>query len=178
MFKFSIPKTAKPATEGLFQGDNHNDKDPVFQEVVAAFKDKLGIDLTHMCFVESKVPRNHDGDAKTNQADIIKYTGSWTKHNAIYINPQMEDAIKFYGLEGKATPEQFKKQAIAHELAHEIYEYPLDDCLVASMLKKAEDMRFDTAYLHHIDDDDPKEELFCEYMAYRLTGIWFKVPYV
>lgn len=178
MLKFNVEGQPKvqPSTETLFQGDVDASADQMFQEVVASFKQKfICFDLSHMKCFFSATPRNHDGDAKTNQAEIIKYTGSWTKQDAIYINPDMTQAMKFYGIEGKVTADELKKQAMAHELAHEIWEYQMDSSCKEKILKKAKDLVFDTPYLHHIDDDDPDEELFCEYMAYRITGVWVKI---
>lgn len=148
----------------------------IFQEVLKSFKDKFPMwDLSHMHLIVSPIPRNHDGDAKTNKADIIKYTGSWTKNDVIVINSDMTNAIKFYDVADRATAEILYKQAIGHELAHEIWKYQIDDECKKRFLQKAKDLTFDTPYLHHIDDDDPDEELFCEYLAYRVTGIWIRI---
>jgi len=170
----SKPEHISAGVEGL-EGEKFADDCEVFKEVVASFKAKFPMcDLSHMHLIVSPVPRNHDGDAKTNQADIVKYTGSWTKLDTIVINPDMKKAMEFYGVTDRTTEEDMYKQAIAHELAHELYEYGMNSDCIDRIIKKAEDLKFDTPYLHHIDDDDPKEELFCEYMAYRVTGIWIK----
>lgn len=176
--KFSLTeskKVVKPSMERLFEGDKQDDANEMFKEVVKAFKYKfICWDLSHMHFVWSATPRTHDGDAKTDQKEVVKYTGSWTKWDTIYVQPNMEQALKFYGLEGKVSVEDLQKQAIAHELAHEIWKYQIDSSCKDKFLKKADDLTFDTPYLHHIDDDDKAEEIFCEYLAYRVTGIWIK----
>jgi len=176
-FKMSTAKDIKPSLESIEAEQVDADKiGAMFQEVVKAFKDKFCcFDLSHMRCFTSPIPINHDGDPKTNEADKIKYTGSWTKLDKIYVNPDMTKAMEFYGITGQVSQEDLQKQAIAHELAHELYEYQMGDDCIEKILKKAEDLKFDTPYLHHIDDDDPKEELFCEYMAYRVTGIWVKI---
>lgn len=157
-------------------GDVQASEDQMFKEVIASYKEKFPMcDLSHMKMLVSATPRNHDGDAKTEQSEIIKYTGSWTKLDTIVINPDMKKAIEFYKVEGKTTEEQMKRQAIAHELAHELWYYGMDERYRYRILRKAQDLKFDTPYLHHIGDDEPDQELFCEYMAYRVTGIWIKV---
>ena len=169
----TTPVTA--STEGL-KGETYADDCDVFKEVVASFKSKFPMwDLSHMHLVVSGTPRNHDGDPKTDQADIVKYTGSWTKLDTIVINNDMTKAIEFYDIADRATKEMLYKQAIGHELAHEIWKYQMNEDCKKRFLQKAKDLTFDTPYLHHIDDDDPDEELFCEYMAYRVTGIWIKI---
>lgn len=163
-----------PSLESL-NGDVNSSSNQMFTDIVRSFKEKFPMwDLSHMKCVMSSQPRNHDGDVKTNQADVIKYTGSWTKLDTIVINSDMKSAIEFYGIADRANQEILQKQAIGHELAHEIWKYQIDGDCRDRILQKAKDLTFDTPYLHHIDDDDPDEELFCEYMSYRVTGIWIK----
>ena len=172
--KLAISRISR-ATENL-ENETFDDDCEVFKGIVRSFKEKFPMwDLSHMHLIVSPTPRNHDGDAKTNEADIIKYTGSWTKHDTIVINSDMSKALEFYGIKDRATAEMLYKQAIGHELAHEIWEYQIDGKCKERILQKARDLTFDTPYLHHIDDDDPDEELFCEYMSYRVTGIWIRI---
>lgn len=178
--KLSMPASKiSPSTEGLhtgLSGETYADDCEIFKEVVASFKAKFPMwDLSHMHLIVSPTPRNHDGDPKTNEADKVKYTGSWTKLDTIVINSDMSKAIKFYGIADQADDKVLYKQAIAHELAHEIWKYQATHEFKRMFIQKAQDLTFDTPYLHHIDDDDPTEELFCEYMAYRVTGIWIKI---
>lgn len=156
-------------------GDKESSDNELFKSIIASYKEKFPMcDLSHMKMIMSPTPRNHDGDAKTNRAEIVKYTGSWTKLDTIVINTDMTKAIEFYGVGDRADNDTMTRQAIGHELAHELWHYGMSDECKERILKKAEDLKFDTPYLHHIDDDDPKEELFCEYMSYRVTGIWIK----
>lgn len=168
-------KKLTAAAESL-EGDKYANDCPVFKEVVASFKAKFPFwDLSHMKLVISASPRNHDGDVVTDEDKIKKYTGSWTKLDTIYISPDMKRAMEFYGTTDRTTEEDMYKQAIAHELCHEIWKYQLCGDCKDGFLQKAKDLKFDTPYLHHIDDDDPDEELFCEYLAYRVTDVWIKV---
>lgn len=161
--------------EALEGDTSASSDDQMFADIVKSYKEKFPLwDLSHMKMIKSSDPRNHDGDVKTDELERKKFTGSWTKLDTIVINSNMDTALEFYGIKDRVSAEDLTRQAIAHELAHEIWKYQGAEFTGHGFLRKAKDICFDTPYLHHIGDDNPDEELFCEYIAYRVTGVWVK----
>ena len=141
---------------------------PAMDYVLKKYKELYGIDLSDMNLVYSDVPRYSNGKPATDLIDKNKYAGSWGLGKKIYLNPDMSQVIKNYGLD--VDEDTFTKRILAHELAHEIEHRGYKD-LMNKILKQVEKDKFTTPYLDEYDKPDKKynSEAFAEYLASKLV---------
>lgn len=144
----------------------------IFQDVVKKYK-KFGFDLSNVKLQFSMIPITTDGTIST-KISIHEYGGCWTKQSIIFINPVIEEVIKYYNKDKQLTQKDILinvEQIIAHELAHEVYNKCTDD-YKTQIINEAIKMNFNTVYLKHrkLSQQKYKEELFCEYLSYSILG--------
>lgn len=141
---------------------------PAMDYVLKKYKELYGIDLSDMNLEYSDIPRYPNGKSAEDIIDKNKYAGSWGLGKKIYINPNMSEVIKNYGLD--IDEDTFTKHMIAHELAHEV-EHRGNKDLMNKILKQVEKEKFTTPYLDEYDKSDRKynSEAFAEYIASKLV---------
>jgi len=137
-----------------------------FANMVRAYKDRYGIDLSHMRLAMSKHPRYSNGKRSYELADD-ETGGSWGKDNVVYLNPNARAVIRRWGLDVK--PGEFRRRIIAHELGHEVYRKGLARDLVRQMLAQARKDKFNTVYLDTVPARKKREETFAEYVSAQLN---------
>lgn len=148
---------------------------PDFDKVVRAYRDRYGIDLSHMRMKWSKHPVYIDGRRSYDFPDD-EHGGSWCTDGAIRINPKMGPVLKRFGIEGM-TQAEFRRRLIAHELAHEVWHNQARKekvkRLIRDSLAKAREENFTTPYLDTYSPDTPRKkfdsELFAEWMSHQLN---------
>lgn len=157
--RWSIPVPVTPVTK------KRND---ALKDVVKKYKEKYGIDLSDMKLENSDIPRYPNGRSAADAIDKGKYAGSWGLGKKIYLNPDMSEVIKNYGLD--TDEDTFTKRIIVHELAHEV-EHRGNKELVDEVLKQVEREKFTTPYLSEYDKKDKKynSEAFAEYIASKMV---------
>ena len=134
-------------------------------DIVNAYKDQYGFDLSHMKGKHSKKPRYNNGKI-AKDIPVESYGGSWAKNNTIYLNPDMDAVAKYYGID---NTDDLRKTIVAHELAHEIYNKQATKEYIKSIVDEAKKKKFTTAYLKTVPDRKIDEETFCEYLANGLS---------
>lgn len=139
---------------------------PDFDRIVQAYKDRYGVDLSHMRMKWSKHPVYNDGRRSYDFADD-ETGGSWVDDGTIRINPNMGAVKRRWGLGG--TTAELRRTIMAHELAHEVYRKGKARVLVKKMLANAKKENFSTPYLETVPDRKKDEETFAEYMAAQLN---------
>lgn len=140
----------------------------IINKVLQSYKDKYGLDLNYMKFIEDPTPRFNNGKKVPETLGIVP-GGSWTKHKKIYLAPDMEPARKAYGV--TEDKNRFIARIIAHELGHEVYNNaPGKDKLREMIASKIAEYNFNTAYLDSVKSDKLKEEAFAEYLANSLVN--------
>ena len=147
---------------------------PDIDAVLKAYKDRFGVDLSHVKFKWSRHPRYYDSGEVSREIPDDETGGSHGKGGIVWINPNLRPVMNKFNVPGKVK--DFRRLMLAHELAHEI-----DDAgskahnpeLVKRLLAEAKKNNFRTAYT---DTYDPKKmprkfdkELFAEYVANLLT---------
>lgn len=143
-----------------------------FAEVVKAYKDRYGMDLSHMRMQLTTHPRYTNGKWNRNMPDDVS-GGSWGKNSVVYINRNPGSVVRRWGLD--MSPADFRRLIIAHELAHELFNKPTDASrrLIRRMLRRAKREKFTTVYLDSYGPDTEKRRLrnetFAEYMAAQLS---------
>lgn len=148
---------------------------PDFDAIVKAYKDRYGIDLSHMKMKWSKHPVYNNGKRSYELTDD-ETGGSWVNDGTVRINPNMSPVMKRFGIEGM-TQAEFRRRLIAHELAHEVWHNQSRKAkvrrLISDSLAKARKKNFTTPYLDTYPEDTPKRkfdsELFAEYMSDQLN---------
>lgn len=134
-------------------------------DIVNAYKEQYGFDLSHMKGKHSKKPRYNNGKV-AKDIPVESYGGSWAKNNTIYLNPDMDAVAKYYGLD---NTDDLRKTIVAHELAHEIYNKQATKEYIKKIVNEAKKKKFTTAYLKTVPDHKIDEETFCEYLANGLS---------
>ena len=134
-------------------------------DIVNAYKEQYGFDLSHMKGKHSKKPRYNNGKI-AKDIPVESYGGSWAKNNTIYLNPDMDAVAKYYGLD---NTDDLRKTIVAHELAHEIYNKQATKEYIKKIVDEAKKKKFTTAYLKTVPDHKIDEETFCEYLANGLN---------
>ena len=140
---------------------------PDFDKVVKAYRDRYGIDLSHMRMRWSKHPVYIDGRRSYDFGDD-ETGGSWRNDSSIAINPDMKSVMERFGITGQ-TQAEFRRRIIAHELAHEVWHKKKAKELIRVMLEKAKEDNFTTPYLQTVPDRKMDEETFAEYMSDQLN---------
>ena len=92
---------------------------PDFDKIVQAYRDRYGVDLSHMRMKWSKHPVYNDG-RRSYELDDDEAGGSWVRDGTVRINPKMGPVMKRFGIDGM-TQAEFRRRLIAHELAHEVW---------------------------------------------------------
>lgn len=134
-------------------------------DIVNAYKEQYGFDLSHMKGKHSKKPRYNNGKI-AKDIPVESYGGSWAKNNTIYLNPDMDVVAKYYGLD---NTDDLRKTIVAHELAHEIYNKQATKEYIKKIVDEAKKKKFTTAYLKTVPEHKIDEETFCEYLANGLN---------
>ena len=148
---------------------------PDFDDIVRLYKERYGIDLSHMGMKWSRHPVYNDG-RRSYELDDDEAGGSWVDDGTVRINPKMGPVMKRFGIDGM-TQREFRRRLIAHELAHEVWFKQNRKKRVKKLLKevlmKARKEKFTTAYLDTYPADTPKgkfdSELFAEYISDQLN---------
>lgn len=146
-----------------------------FSRIVDAYRDKYGLDLSHMRMRWSKHPVYTNGERSYDLADD-ETGGSWVDDGTIRINPDMRSVMNRFGIYDQKVKD-FRDRIIAHELAHEVWFKQARKAkvkrLIKDVLAKARAENFTTPYLDTYPADTPKKkfdsELFAEYMADQLN---------
>ena len=149
-------------------------KSPDFDYIVRAYKDRYGIDLSHMKMKWSKHPVYNNGK-RSYELDDDETGGSWCRDGAVRINPNMRPVMNRFGISGKVK--DFRRKLIAHELAHEVWHNQADQDrikkLIRDSLRQARKEKFTTPYLDTYSPDTPRKkfdsELFAEWMSHQLN---------
>ncbi len=140
---------------------------PDFDKVVKAYRDRYGIDLSHMRMRWSKHPVYTNG-SRSHDFEDDETGGSWRNDSSIAINPDMKSVMERFGITGQ-TQAEFRRRIIAHELAHEVWRKKKAKELIRVMLEKAKEDNFTTPYLQTVPDRKMDEETFAEYMSDQLN---------
>jgi RimJ/RimL family protein N-acetyltransferase len=140
---------------------------PDFDKVVKAYRDRYGIDLSHMRMRWSKHPVYTNG-SRSHDFEDDETGGSWRNDSSIAINPDMKSVMERFGITDQ-TQAEFRRRIIAHELAHEVYRKKKAKELIRIMLEKAKEENFTTPYLQTVPDRKMDEETFAEYMSDQLN---------
>lgn len=142
-----------------------------FDDIVRLYRDRYGIDLSHMGMKWSKHPVYNDG-RRSYDFDDDETGGSWVDDGTVRINPKMGPVMKRFGVEGM-TQAEFRRRLIAHELAHEVWFKQNRKVkvkkLIQDVLAKAREENFTTPYLKTVPDRKMDEETFAEYMSDQLN---------
>jgi len=146
-----------------------------FDKIVQIYRDRYGVDLSHMRMKWSKHPVYIDG-SRSYDFDDDETGGSWVDDGTVRINPNMGPVMKRFGIDGM-TQAEFRRRLIAHELAHEVWHNQSRKAkvkrLIRGSLAKAREENFTTPYLDTYPPDTPKKkfdsELFAEYMSDQLN---------
>lgn len=142
----------------------------IFLNVLNKIKELYNHDLFYIGLKISNIPENKHGDIDQNH--IEKFAGCFVPdNNYIVINPEPEQALKFYNVEikKKRDLDKFFYHIIAHELFHAVYQNFYSD-EIKHAIEKIKEENFETSYLkkYKAIHKEYDEELFCEYMASRL----------
>lgn len=150
-YEIATPKNnVRPETEKLIR------------EVLQAYKDKYGADMSDVQFIEDPIMRYNNGEPVSKDLDLPG-GGSWTKHKKIYLTPDMSKAMKQYNI--TETPAEFTRRIIAHELGHELYRNHAKAKMKKQIAQEIMAKKFTTAYLDAVDAKKKTEEGFAEYVA-------------
>lgn len=150
-YEITTPKNnVRPETEKLIR------------EVLRSYKDKYDIDMSDVQFIEDPIMRYNNGKPVSEDLNLPG-GGSWTRHKKIYLTPDMSRAMKQYNV--TATPADFTRRIIAHELGHELYRNHAKAKLKKQIAREILDKKFTTAYLDAVDAEKKAEEGFAEYVA-------------
>ena len=133
-----------------------------FDWAINRYRQKYDIDLSYIDLRIDETPYYNNGEPDTDM-DPRESAGSWTDKGFVHINPNIDEVMKYYGV--TSSVDEFNKQIIGHELAHEIYRNIADKFFIDEILKQAKDENFHTIYLDHVPQHKLKEEMFCEYMG-------------
>ena len=143
----------------------------LIDEVVDAYANKFGIDLSYMKFVVDNQPVYTNGEP-CYEYDEDECAGDWTSLGWIRLNPDMKSVMDRYGVawHGSDDIEEFTKIIIAHELAHEVWNNIADEDFREEILDEAKGKSFTTPYLETVRENKLDEETFCEYLAHKLIN--------
>lgn len=152
--------------EGLTKMAAHN-KD--FDDIVKSYKDRYGVDLSHMMMRWSKHPVYNNGK-RSYEFNDDESGGSWVNDSTIRINPNMGPVMKQFDIDG-TTQREFRKRLIVHELAHEIWRKQQAERkdLIKAILANAKKEKFTTPYLPTVPKHKLDEETFAEYMSDQMN---------
>ena len=158
-------KKTKDSLEYEIATPKHNvrpETEKLIREVLQSYKDRHGVDMSDVQFIEDPIMRYNNGKPVSEDLDLPG-GGSWTKHKKIYLTPDMSKAMQQYGITG--SPAEFTRRIIAHELGHEMYRNHAKVKLKKQIAREILDKKFTTAYLDAVDAKKKDEEGFAEYVA-------------
>ena len=151
--------------------DMHNSSlNVAINDVLSAYKQKFGFDLSYMTFKVDRQPVYTNGEP-CYEYDEDECAGDWTSLGWIRLNPDMKSVIDRYGVDwhGSDDIEEFTKIIIAHELAHEVWNNIADDQFKEDVLDEARMQSFSTKYLDTVNPSVLDMETFCEYLAHQVV---------
>lgn len=140
-------------------------------EVKAIYK-ALGYDLSDVG-VKGTTRSRYESGAVTPYSVLpkeLQVGASWVPtDNSVYFNPDVEAAMKLYGVKG--LRKKFIQALAAHELAHAVDQRYTDDALRKKLLQEAKDSRFTTPYLDALPFEQNRDkEIFAEYLASKIMS--------
>ena len=156
--------------ESLNENIQNSNLNAAIDDVLSAYKQKFGIDLSYMKFKVDSQPVYTNGEP-CYEYDEDECAGDWTSLGWIRLNPDMKSVMDRYGVAWHENDdiEEFTKFIIAHELAHEVWNNIADDQFKNDVIEKANDENFSTVYLETVNPDKLAEETFCEYLAHQIV---------
>ena len=134
----------------------------LIRHVLKKYKDKYGVDMADVEFIEDPVPRYTDGTPVGSEFKLPA-GGSWTKNKKIYLAPDLKPAMAQFDVQ--EDEDKFRKRIIAHELGHELYNNYANKKLKKAIFKEILKKKFSTAYLDKVPENKKEEEAFAEYLA-------------
>ena len=156
--------------ESLNEDIQNNNLNAAINDVLSAYKQKFGFDLSYMKFKVDSQPVYTNGEP-CYEYDEDECAGDWTSLGWIRLNPDMKSVMDRYGVvwHGSDDIDEFTKIIIAHELTHEVWNNIADDQFKNEMLMKAKSQNFNTEYLQTVKQNKLNEETFCEYLAHQIV---------
>lgn len=136
----------------------------VFREIVAGYRN-FGFDLPYMRYVLDEKPHYRDGRIVRGKPKGWA-AGSAADGGIVYINPDLGSVFQYYGMPPGTDPEQFCRQVMGHEIAHEIWREHASPEFRRKIIKEARQKGFQTPYLKTVPEKHYDEELFCEYLSH------------
>jgi hypothetical protein len=139
--------------------------DRVFRDIVGAYLRNFGFDLSYMRYVLDERPHYRDGRIVRGKPKGWA-AGSAADGGIVYINPDLGSVFQYYGMPQGTNPEQFCRQIMGHEIAHEIWREHASPEFQRKIIKEAHQKGFQTPYLKTVPEKQYDEELFCEYLSH------------
>ena len=136
----------------------------VFRETVAGYRN-FGFDLPYLRYVLDEKPHYRDGRIVRGKPKGWA-AGSAADGGIVYINPDLGSVFQYYGMPPGTDPEQFCRQIMGHEIAHEIWREHASPEFRRKIIKEARQKGFQTPYLKTVPGKQYNEELFCEYLSH------------
>ena len=163
-------ETTYGSKESLNEDIQSNNLNTMFNDVLSAYKQKFGFDMSYMTFKVDRQPVYTNGQP-CYEYDEDECAGDWTSLGWIRLNPDMKSVMDRYGVawHGSDDIEEFTKIIIAHELAHEVWNNIADDQFKEDVLDEARMQSFNTVYLNTVKPSSLDEETFCEYLAHQVV---------
>ena len=163
-------ETTYGSKESLNEDIQRNNLNIMFNDVLSAYKQKFGFDMSYMTFKVDRQPVYTNGEP-CYEYDEDECAGDWTSLGWIRLNPDMKSVMDRYGVawHGSGDIEEFTKIIIAHELAHEVWNRIADDQFKEDVLDEARMQSFNTTYLDGVKPSRLDEETFCEYLAHQVV---------
>lgn len=162
--------SVKPIDRILNEDIQSNNLNVMINDVLSAYKQKFGYNLSYMKFKVDSQPVYTNGEP-CYEYDEDECAGDWTSLGWIRLNPNMKSVMARYGVDwhGSDDIDQFTKLIIAHELAHEVWNNIADDQFKEDVLDEARMQSFNTTYLNNVKPSKLDEETFCEYLAHQVV---------
>ncbi len=147
----------------------HEIVDPLWQAVVEQYISR-GIDVSYMEYKLTDTPKNSSGDSVDTPPE--EFCGCWTWTGTIFLNVEFGN-LSSVRLEEGHEFDMALKLVIAHELAHELWNYLYGPQDREEILRAAREAGFETGYQRSLDSSSAQyeEELFCEYVSSRIAAI-------
>ena len=156
--------------ESLNEDMQNSNLNASINDVLSAYKQKFGFDLSYMKFKVDGQPVYTNGQP-CYEYDEDECAGDWTSLGWIRLNPDMKSVMDRYGIawHGIDDIDEFTKIIIAHELAYEVWNKIADDQFKNEVLTKARSQNFTTEYLQTVKPSKLDEETFCEYLSHEVV---------
>lgn len=152
-----------------YAADLPEDVAEAVDEVKAIYK-ALGYDLSDVG-VKGTTRSRYESGAVTPYSVLPKELqagASWVPtDNSVYFNPDVEAAMKLYGVKGPRK--KFIRALAAHELAHAVDQRYADDAMRNKVLQEAKSEGFTTPYLDALPFEQNRDkEIFAEYLSNKI----------